>query len=34
MSFHDEAETKFINGALDAVARRLRDDRAKSKAHA
>ncbi|MFI5012171.1 MAG: transcription antitermination factor NusB [Hyphomicrobiales bacterium] len=30
-SFHDEAETKFINGALDAVARRLRQDEMKPK---
>jgi N utilization substance protein B len=33
-SFHDEAETKFINGTLDAVARRLREDEMKPKAHA
>jgi N utilization substance protein B len=33
-SFHDETETKFINGALDAVARRLREDEMKPKAHA
>jgi len=33
-SFHDDAETKFINGALDAVARRLRLDEMKPKAHA
>jgi N utilization substance protein B len=32
--FHDDAETKFINGALDAVARRLREDEMKPKAHA
>jgi len=30
--FHDDAETKFINGALDAVARRLREDEVKPKA--
>ncbi|SED89904.1 NusB antitermination factor [Rhizobiales bacterium GAS191] len=30
--FHGEAETKFINGALDAVARRLRADEMKPKA--
>ncbi|MFI4994660.1 MAG: transcription antitermination factor NusB [Hyphomicrobiales bacterium] len=34
MSFHDAAETKFINGTLDAVARRLRQDEMKPKAHA
>lgn len=33
-SFHGEAETKFIHGALDAVARRLRQDEMKPKAHA
>lgn len=33
-SFHDEAETNFINGALDAVARRLREDEMTPKAHA
>ena len=33
-SFHDDAEIKFINGALDAVARRLRGDEMKPKAHA
>ncbi len=33
-SFHDDAETKFINGTLDAVARRLRQDKMKPKAHA
>jgi N utilization substance protein B len=31
MSFHDATETKFINGALDAVARRLRQDEMKRK---
>jgi N utilization substance protein B len=33
-SFHDDAETNFINGALDAVARRLRSDEMTPKAHA
>jgi N utilization substance protein B len=28
-SFHEEAETRFINGALDAVARQLRADEAR-----
>jgi N utilization substance protein B len=32
--FHDEAETKFINAALDAVARRLREDETRPKAQA